>query len=158
MTLNWLAGPICINGTKASSRTLAKRTASIGFLMSMAPSIWLKFDFRGKRTQTCPWTRRRGPAGQIPSGFGIRISQRNTTAILVKSWRTDMGHEKSQASQEKQGLALQRFRAPPILGTLRSYRGNGDSGQSGNSRKPGSRKYLKCFARRQEHTKDQRDV
>src|SRR6266436_10429541 len=54
MTLNWLAGPICINGTKASSRTLAKRTASIGFLMNMAPSIWLKFDFRGNEHKPVP--------------------------------------------------------------------------------------------------------
>src|SRR6266853_4338686 len=54
MTLNWLAGPICINGTKASSRTLAKRTASIDFLMNMAPSIWLKFDFRGNEHKPVP--------------------------------------------------------------------------------------------------------
>src|SRR6267154_3795023 len=115
MTRNWLAGPICINGTRASSRTLAKKTASIGFLMSMAPSIWLKFDFPGKRTQTCPWTRRSGPAGQIPSGFGIRISQRNTTAILAKSWRTDMGDEKGQASQENRGWPSSAFGHRPFL-------------------------------------------
>jgi len=114
---------------------------------------WLKFDFRENEHKPVPGLDRADRRVRYRVASASE-SRRNTTDVLVKSWPTDMGGREGPSCPRKTGVGLRYFRAPPILGTLRSYRGNGDSGGNrGNSRKPGSKKIPEILRTKNKNTR-----
>src|SRR5712671_809199 len=114
-----------MNGTRASSRTLAKRNASISFLTGIAPSVWLEFGFRRQRTQASPLRQLPQRTGEsntrLASASGL--AQRHLY-LPVDPGRGTLVNICAKLYKKHMGRTAVLRRTPPFLEARGRYRRN----------------------------------